>query len=152
MGVACAACLERLAGRFRQPRCVQNRTSSLTGPTKTLKHIKPSQGVSNAFERALRCKRFHLKAHKTLLRVPYLTSACFNNSRQVHTVSIKKTVILLIVNPILCQNTAKTELSESYDQEICRFIDRNPGRDVKVRPRGVHEESREGCREGYGEV
>ena len=25
----------------------------------------------------------------------------------------------------------------SYDQEICSFIDRNPGRDVKVRPRGA---------------
>ena len=31
------------------------------------------------------------------------------------------------------------------------FIDRNPGREVKARSRGVHEESREGCREGYRE-
>ena len=49
----------------------------------------------------------------------------------------------------------------SYDQEICSFIDRNPGRDVKVRPRGARrnpekdvgrvqrdvKRSREGCRE-----
>ena len=58
LGVACAACLERLARRFRQPRCVQDRNSSLTEPSypylETLKHIKPSQGISNAFERALR--------------------------------------------------------------------------------------------------
>ena len=81
LGVACAACLERLARRFRQPRCVQDRNSSLTEPSypylETLKHIKPSRGVSNAFERALRSKSFHLKTRKTLLRVSYLTSACF---------------------------------------------------------------------------
>ena len=47
--------------------------------------------------------------------------------------TIKKTVILLIVNPILYLNTAKTGLLKSYDQEICGFIDRNPGRDVRVR-------------------
>ena len=41
----------------------------------------------------------------------------------------------MIVNPIFCLNTAKTGLSESYDQEISGFIDRNPGRDVKVRAR-----------------
>ena len=58
-------------------------------------------------------------------------------------ITIKKTVILLIETPILYPNTAKT----SYDQEISGFIDRNLGRDVKVRPRGVHEESREGGRE-----
>ena len=34
-------------------------------------------------------------------------------------------------------NTAKTGLLESYDQEISGFIDRNPSRDVKVRPGGV---------------
>ena len=43
----------------------------------------------------------------------------------------------MIVNPILCLNTAKTGLLESYDQEISGFLDRNPGRDVKVRPRGA---------------
>ena len=53
----------------------------------------------------------------------------------MQTVTIKKTVILLIVNPIFCLNTAKTGLLESYDQEISGFIDRNPGRDVKVRAR-----------------
>ena len=46
----------------------------------------------------------------------------------------------------------KTGLLRSYDQEICSFIDRNPGRDVKVRSGGVHEESREGCREGCREI
>ena len=51
--------------------------------------------------------------------------------------SIKKTAILLIVNPILCLNAAKTGLLESYDQEISGFIDRNPGRDVRVRARGA---------------
>ena len=25
----------------------------------------------------------------------------------------------------------------SYDQKFCSFIDRNPGRDVRVRPRGA---------------
>ena len=48
-------------------------------------------------------------------------------------VTIKKTAILLIVNPILYINTAKTGLLESYDQEISGFLDRNPGRDVRVR-------------------
>ena len=66
---------------------------------------------------------------------------------RLHEITIKKTDILLIVNPILCLNTAKTRLSESYDQEILSFIDRNPGRDVKVSSREVHEESYEGCRE-----
>ena len=65
----------------------------------------------------------------------------FDNSRHVHTVTIKKTAIFLIEKPIFCQNTAKTGLLESYDQEISGFIDRNPGRDVKVRSREVHEES-----------
>ena len=31
----------------------------------------------------------------------------------------------------------KPGLLRSYDQEISGFIDRNPGRDVKVRPRGA---------------
>ena len=66
----------------------------------------------------------------------------------LHEITIKKTAIFLIVNPILCLNTAKTGVLESYDQEICSFIDRNPGRDVIVRSREVHEESCEGCREG----
>ena len=43
----------------------------------------------------------------------------------------------MIVNPIFCLNTAKTGLLECYDQEICSFIDCNPGRDVKVRPKGA---------------
>ena len=38
----------------------------------------------------------------------------------------------MIVNPILCLNTAKTGLLKSYDQEISGFLDRNPGRDVRV--------------------
>ena len=42
----------------------------------------------------------------------------------------------MIVNPILCINTAKTGLLESYDQEISGFLDRNPGRDVRVRSEG----------------
>ena len=62
-------------------------------------------------------------------------------------ITIKKTVILLIVNPILCLNTAKTGVLVSYDQEICSFIDRNPGRDDKVRSGEVHEEYWERCRE-----
>ena len=66
-------------------------------------------------------------------------------------ITIKKTVILLIETPILYPNTAKTGLWESYDQEISGFIDRNTGRDVGVRSRGAHEESREECREGYRE-
>ena len=44
---------------------------------------------------------------------------------RLHEITIKKTVILLIVNPILCLNTAKTGLLKSYDQEISGFIDRN---------------------------
>ena len=81
----------------------------------------------------------------------------YNRSRVVSTnrlrgITIKKTVILLIETPILYPNTAKTGLWESYDQEISGFIDRNPGRDVKVRPRGVHEESREGGREGGRDI
>ena len=32
---------------------------------------------------------------------------------------------------------ALEQTSWDYDQEICSFIDRNPGRDVKVRPRGA---------------
>ena len=63
-------------------------------------------------------------------------------------ITIKKTGILLIENPIFCLNTAKTGLLESYDQEISGFLDRNPGRDVNVRPSWVHGESIEGCR-GY---
>ena len=63
-------------------------------------------------------------------------------------ITIKKTAFLLIEKPIFCQNRGKTGVLECYDQEISGFIDRNPGRDVKVRPRGVHEESREGCRVG----
>ena len=39
----------------------------------------------------------------------------------------------MIENPIFCLNTAKTGLLESYDQEISGFLDRNPGRDVRVR-------------------
>ena len=62
----------------------------------------------------------------------------YNRLREI---TIKKTVILLIVNPVLCLNTAKTGLWENYDQEICSIIDRNPGRDVKVRSREVHEKS-----------
>ena len=57
----------------------------------------------------------------------------FDNSHQIHTVTIKKTAIFLIVKPNFCQNTVKTGSLTSYDQEICRFIDRNPGRDVRVR-------------------
>ena len=63
-------------------------------------------------------------------------------------VTIKKTAISLIVPPIFWQNTAKTGLLTSYDQEISGFLDRNPGKDVKVGPGGVHEESGEGYREG----
>ena len=48
-------------------------------------------------------------------------------------VTIKKTAIFLIEKPIFCLNTDKTGLSESYDQEISGFIDRNPGRDIRVR-------------------
>ena len=51
----------------------------------------------------------------------------YNRLREI---TIKKTVILLIVNLILWLNTAKTGLLESYDQEICGFIDRNPGREL----------------------
>ena len=50
-----------------------------------------------------------------------------------HEITIKKTAIFLIVKPIFCQNTVKTGLLKSYDQEICGFIDRNAGRDVRVR-------------------
>ena len=56
---------------------------------------------------------------------------------RLHVVSIKKTAFLLIEKLIFCLNTAKTGLLESYDQKICSFIDRNPGRDVKVRSRGA---------------
>ena len=73
------------------------------------------------------------------------------STNRLRVITIKKTVILLIETPILYPNTAKTGLWESYDQEISGFIDRNLGRDVKVRPRGVHEESREGGREGERE-
>ena len=66
---------------------------------------------------------------------------------RLHEITIKKTVILLIVNPVLCLNTAKTGLWENYDQEICSIIDRNPGRDVKARSREVREKSWEECRE-----
>ena len=55
----------------------------------------------------------------------------------------------------------KTGLLRSYDQEISGFIDHNPGRDVKVRPRGARrnpekdigrvqrdvKRCKEGCRE-----
>ena len=54
-------------------------------------------------------------------------------------ITIKKTGIFLIEKPIFCLNTTKTGLLESYDQEISDFLDRNPGRDVRVRS----EESRE---------
>ena len=60
---------------------------------------------------------------------------------RLHEITIKKYAILLIVNPVLCLNTAKTGLWENYDQEICSIIDRNSGRDVKVRFREVHEKS-----------
>ena len=81
----------------------------------------------------------------------------YNRSRVVSTnrlrgITIKKTVILLIETPILYPNTAKTGLWESYDQEISGFIDRNPGGNVGVRSRGVHEESREGGREGGRDI
>ena len=73
-------------------------------------------------------------------------------------VTIKKTAIFLIEKPIFCLNTAKTGLSESYDQEISGFIDRNPGRDIRVRSEEsmrnlgrdserCRERDQEGCRE-----
>ena len=65
---------------------------------------------------------------------------------RLHEITIKKTVILLIVTPIFCLNTAKTGLLESYDQKIRLFLDRNPGMDVSVRSGDVHEVSSEGCR------
>ena len=58
------------------------------------------------------------------------------------------------MKPIFCQNTVKTGLLESYDQEICGFIDRNAGRDVRVRSeesmRNLGRDS-EWCRERYQE-
>ena len=51
----------------------------------------------------------------------------YNRLREI---TIKKTVILLIVNLILWLNTAKTGLLECYDQETCSFIDRNPDREL----------------------
>ena len=68
---------------------------------------------------------------------------------RLHEITIKKTVILLIVTLIFCLNTAKTGLLESYDQEICDFIDRNAGRDVNVSSREVHEVSCEGGRDMF---
>ena len=58
----------------------------------------------------------------------------YNRLREI---TIKKTVILLIVNLILWLNTAKTGLLECYDQETCSFIDRNLGRDLRVMARGT---------------
>ena len=52
---------------------------------------------------------------------------------RLHEITIKKYAILLIVNPILCLNTGKTGVLKSYDQEISGFLDRNPGRNVRVR-------------------
>ena len=66
---------------------------------------------------------------------------------RLHEITIKKYAILLIVSPIFCQNMEKTGILKSYDQKISGFIDRNPGRDVKVSSREVHEVSCEGCRE-----
>ena len=60
----------------------------------------------------------------------------------------------MIVNPIFCLNTAKTGLLKSYDQEISGFLDRNPGRDVRVRSeeskRNLGRDS-ERCRDRYQE-
>ena len=51
----------------------------------------------------------------------------YNRLREI---TIKKTGIFLIVTPIFRLNTAKTGLLESYDQKICGYIDRNPGREL----------------------
>ena len=51
----------------------------------------------------------------------------YNRLREI---TIKKTGIFLIETPIFRLNTAKTGRLESYDQKICGFIDRNPGREL----------------------
>ena len=51
----------------------------------------------------------------------------YNRLREI---TIKKTGIFLIETPIFRLNTAKTGLLESYNQKICGFIDRNPGREL----------------------
>ena len=51
----------------------------------------------------------------------------YNRLREI---TIKKTAIFLIETPIFCQNMGKKGLLESYDQKICGFIDRNPGREL----------------------
>ena len=51
----------------------------------------------------------------------------YNRLREI---SIKKTGIFLIETLIFRLNTAKTGLLESYNQKICGFIDRNPGREL----------------------
>ena len=50
-------------------------------------------------------------------------------NNRLREISIKKTGIFLIETPIFRLNTAKTRLLESYNQKICGFIDRNPGRE-----------------------
>ena len=75
----------------------------------------------------------NLKAHKTLLRVSYLTSACFKvchltTAFRFILLRSRKQPFFLIVKPIFCQNTCKMGVLTSYDQEICRFIDRNQSR------------------------
>ena len=76
-------------------------------------------------------------------RVSYCHSRLVTGWRGIcHEFTIKKTAILLIVTPVLCLNTAKTGLLRIYDQEIGGFVDRNPGRDGRVRSgEEVHEES-----------
>ena len=67
------------------------------------------------------------------IQAPRVISPEFRAGGSGDEITIKKTVIFLIVKPIFCQKTAKTGLLESYDQEISGFLDRNPGRNVRVR-------------------
>ena len=82
------------------------------------------------------------KCPRHVTRVSYCHSRLVTGWRGIcHEFKIKKTAILLIVNPILCLNTAKTGLLRICDQEIGGFVDRNPGRYGRVRSGEVHEDS-----------
>ena len=59
------------------------------------------------------------------IQAPRVISPEFRAGGSGDEITIKKTAIFLIVKPIFCQNTAQTGVLTSYDQEICRFIDRN---------------------------
>ena len=72
----------------------------------------------------------------------------YNRLREI---TIKKTGIFLIETPIFRLNTAKTGLLESYNQKICGFIDRNPGRDLYPETALTgHSSPKKPCYKDYG--